>query len=82
MVVAWSAGLPKARAQTVSLRSLLREMTGPDAVARLPQAAPESLQASSHNRASTRRKQPEQDTRGWFADSDGTGFIRTEANNG
>ena len=30
-------------------------------------------QASSYNRASKAKGQP-----GWFADSDGTGFIRTE----
>ena len=67
---------------SVTLRSLLEEMTAPDAVARFPQPNYQCLQASSYNRASTNRNQPNQDTTGWFADSDGTGFIRTETNNG
>lgn len=68
--------------QTITLKSLLAEMTDPDAVARLPQPAYQCLQASSYNRASTNRHQPNQDTSGWFADSDGLGFIRTEMING
>ena len=66
----------------VTLRSLLEEMASPDAVARFPQPIYQSLQASSYNRASTHRNQPNQGTSGWFADSDGTGFIRTETMNG
>lgn len=65
-------------AQTVTLSSLLTEMTSPDSVARWPQPGYASLQASSYNRASTNRNQPNRDTSGWFADSDGLGFIRTE----
>ncbi len=67
-----SAGAP------VTLRSLLQEMTNPDSVARFPMPSYQSLQASSYNRAATNRNQPNQDTAGWFADSDGVGFIRTE----
>ncbi len=57
-------------------------MSDPDAVARFPQSNYLSLQASSYNRASTNRNQPNQDASGWFADSDGVGFIRTETING
>jgi hypothetical protein len=62
----------------ITLKLLLDELCDPAAHARLPEPAYESLQNSSYNRLSTRRDQPEQDTRGWFADSDGLGFLRTE----
>lgn len=65
-------------ASPVTLHSLLREMTDPGAVARWPVPFYECLQASSYNRASTNRKQSNQDVTGWFADSDGLGFIRVE----
>jgi alpha-L-fucosidase 2 len=65
-------------AQEVTLPSLLAEMTDRDAVARYPQPEYRCLQASSYNRASTNRNQPDQTVTGWFADSDGLGFIRTE----
>jgi hypothetical protein len=67
-----------ARAQTITLPALLSEMTDRDALARLPQPSYQCLQASSYNRASTNRNQPNQDTTGWFADSDGLGFMRAE----
>ena len=70
------------RAQTVTLQSLLLEMADRDAVARFPAPRYQCLQASSYNRASTNRSQPNQDTTGWFADSDGTGYLRTETENG
>lgn len=70
--------LPSTFAQTVTLRSLLAEMTDRDALTQFPEPFYDSLQASSYNRASTNRTQPNQDTSGWFADSDGLGFIRTE----
>ena len=73
---------PMVRAQTINLNSLLTEMTDPDAMARFPQPFYQCLQASSYNRASTNRNQPNQDVTGWFADSDGVGFIRTETING
>ena len=69
-------------AQPVSLKSLLAEMSDRDAVARFPSPLYQSLQASSYNRASTNRSQPDQGIGGWFADSDGLGFIRTEQING
>ncbi len=55
----------------VTLSSLLAEMGDRTALARLPQY--ELTQASTYNRASVRRGED-----GWFADGDGTGFIRTE----
>jgi len=68
--------------EAATLRSLLSEMTDPAAVARFPASDYQCLQATSYNRASTNRNQPDQTTGGWFADSDGTGFIRTEMKNG
>lgn len=65
--------------RTITLSSLLEEMADRSAVTRLPDPAYECLQASSYNRASTNRTQPNQDTSGWFADSDGLGFLRTES---
>ena len=73
---------PIVHSQTITERSLLAEMSNPDAVAKFPQSNYRCLQASSYNRASTNRTQPNQDTSGWFADSDGVGFIRTETING
>jgi hypothetical protein len=68
--------------ETITLKSLLTEMTDPAAVARFPEPEYQCLQATSYNRASTNRNQPDQTVTGWFADSDGLGFIRTETNNG
>ncbi len=62
-----------AAARTNTLVTLLAEMTDPAAVARFPVPAYRSLQASSYNRESVHRDRP-----GWFADSDGVGFIREE----
>ncbi len=73
---------PVTHSETITERSLLAEMTDPDAVARFPEPNYRCLQASSYNRASTNRNQPNQDASGWFADSDGVGFIRTESING
>ena len=70
------------QAQVITLASLLAEMTDPAAVARWPQPLYQSLQASSYNRASTHRDQPDQTATGWFADSDGIGFLRTEVRDG
>ena len=69
-----------AQSGPITLKSLLREMADPEAVARFPEPEYRCLQASSYNRASTNRNQPNQDTTGWFADSDGVGFIRIETN--
>jgi len=64
-------------AQQVTLQSLLKEMACRKCLAVYPFPAYASLQASSYNRESVARDKP-----GWFADSDGTGFIRTEEKNG
>jgi len=60
-------------AAPITLASLLEEMADTDRLAHFPSPAYRSLQATSYNRASVRRGEP-----GWFADSDGTGFIRAE----
>lgn len=62
-----------AQADTVTFHALLSEMTDADSRARLPSPAFRQMQASSYNRESKKRGEP-----GWFADSDGTGFIREE----
>ncbi|MEI7985648.1 MAG: glycoside hydrolase family 172 protein [Armatimonadota bacterium] len=62
---------------TITLNSLLAEMCDRDRLARFPNPPYQSLQASSYNRESTHRDKP-----GWFADSDGTGYIREETING
>ncbi len=59
--------------ESISLCSLLHDMSDPDALARWPQPVYRQLQASSYNRASKVRGGP-----GWFADSDGVGFLRRE----
>jgi D-arabinan exo alpha-(1,3)/(1,5)-arabinofuranosidase (non-reducing end) len=59
--------------QRITLDSLLEEMIDREGLARFPDPLYQSLQASSYNRQSVHRDQP-----GWFADSDGLGFIRTE----
>lgn len=64
-------------AQTISLSTLLKEMMDRSTVARYPLPLYASLQASSYNRESESKDKP-----GWFADSDGTGFFRTEQKNG
>ena len=71
-----------AGAEGVTFASLLREMCDRDALAKFPEPAYQAKQASSYNRLSTARDQANQGTGGWFADSDGTGFIRTETING
>lgn len=58
-------------AEPVTMKSLLAEMTDPAALARFPEYR--ARQASSYNRESVKRGEP-----GWFADSDGVGFIREE----
>ncbi len=69
-------------AEPITLKSLLAEMTDPAAVARYPEPDYQCLQASSYNRGSTHRDQPDRGPSGWFADSDGVGFIRMEVIHG
>lgn len=60
-------------APLVTFGSLLDEMSDPSTLARWPSPVYRSLQATSYNRESVKRGQP-----GWFADSDGVGYIREE----
>jgi len=60
-------------AQKITMTGLLKEMDDRARLARFPLPAYAALQASSYNRESAARDAP-----GWFADGDGTGFIRTE----
>ncbi|MBL9135047.1 MAG: DUF2961 domain-containing protein [Verrucomicrobiales bacterium] len=78
MIILILAGISVGAVEPITLQSLLTEMTDLEALARFPAANYQSLQASSYNRASTHRDQPDRGTSGWFADSDGLGFIRTE----
>lgn len=71
--ITFSAG-----SQQISLHSLIEEMMDRDVLAEFPGIAYKSLQASSYNRESV----PPRGTEGWFADSDGTGYIREEKRNG
>jgi hypothetical protein len=61
----------------VTFKSLLEEMCDPDRAGRFPETEYRSLQASSYNTASVAPDKP-----GWFADSDGIGYIREEVING
>lgn len=62
---------------TITLESLLEEMTSHDAIARWPSPEFICLQASSHDRRSI---SPEQD--GWFANDDFSGRMGVETNGG
>jgi hypothetical protein len=76
---------PESSAQSsskINLRSLLAEMADRDSLARFPQPEYRQMQASSYNRASVLRDQPQQDTQGWFADSDGVSCLREETIDG
>ncbi len=61
----------------VNLTSLLNEMVDRKQITHFPENGYQCLQASSYNRESVSPDQP-----GWFADSDGIGYIRIEENNG
>ncbi|MEQ1821207.1 MAG: glycoside hydrolase family 172 protein [Fimbriimonadaceae bacterium] len=60
-------------AAPITFLSLMSELADPGRLAQWPTPEYRSLQATSYNRESTHRDKP-----GWFADSDGTGFIREE----
>ena len=68
---------PTKQKKEINLTTLLNEMVDRDQITRFPQNGYQCLQASSYNRESVSPDKP-----GWFADSDGIGFIRTEINNG
>ncbi len=65
------------RTDEINLTTLLNEMADREQLANFPEPGYRCLQASSYNRESVSPGKP-----GWFADSDGTGFIRTEINDG
>ncbi|MBE9584458.1 DUF2961 domain-containing protein [Mucilaginibacter sp. JRF] len=61
----------------VTLASLLKEMTDPEAVTRMPKPAYILKQTSSYDRHSIAPGKP-----GWFANDDHTHYIRKEVNSG
>jgi hypothetical protein len=61
----------------ITMESLLEEMVDRDNITYFPEISYKCKQASSYNRESISPDLP-----GWFADSDGIGFLRTEENNG
>lgn len=63
--------------RTVTISSLLNEMADIAGVASYPSPNYRSLESSSYNRQSVAPSKP-----GWFADSDGTGFIKKDTING
>ncbi|MCC6145679.1 MAG: DUF2961 domain-containing protein [Candidatus Hydrogenedentes bacterium] len=63
-----------AQGDAITFDSLLSEMIDRDQIASLPRVPYRSLQASSYHRDS----KPPRGSEGWFADSDGVGFIRKE----
>ena len=73
---------------TVSIESLLREMTDRDAVARFPETDFRLKQDSSYNRASVTPEPPKMESSGWFANGDlnregqAKNLIRVEQNEG
>ena len=62
-------------AQPITFASLVKELEDVDRLARFPDPPYKALRATSYNRESVAKDKP-----GWFADSDGTGFIREETN--
>ncbi|MGH2644444.1 MAG: hypothetical protein ACRDE2_10885, partial [Chitinophagaceae bacterium] len=61
----------------VTFNSLLKEMANNAQLAQYPSPYYQQLEASSYNRASVSPFKP-----GWFADSDGSGYIRKDTVNG
>ncbi len=62
-------------AQPITFASLVKELEDVEARARFPDPPYQALRATSYNRESAAKDKP-----GWFADSDGIGFIREETN--
>lgn len=59
----------------ITFAALVHEMEDMESRARAPDPPYQALRATSYNRASVAKDEP-----GWFADSDGIGFIREETN--
>jgi hypothetical protein len=72
-----AATLPGLAVHTVSIGSLLWEMTNRDERARFPEPAFTCKQASSYDRASVAKGQP-----GWFGNKDRSWFLRVERDRG
>ena len=77
LIVVFSTIFANVHGQVITITSLLEEMIDRDKIAQFPEIAYSCRQASSYNRESESPDLP-----GWFADSDGEGFIRTEEING
>ena len=65
------------KSQEIHLTTLLNEMVDREEITRFPENSYRCLQSGSYNRESVSPDKP-----GWFADSDGIGFIRIEESNG
>ena len=63
--------------EEISISTLLNEMVDREQLICFPENGFKCLQASSYNRESVSPDKP-----GWFADSDGIGYIRIEENKG
>ncbi len=72
-----SCNLNIKKEREVSIESLLYEMIDREMITKFPASGYRTLQESSYNRESVSPDLP-----GWFADSDGIGYIRTEEING
>lgn len=62
---------------SITVETLLEEMTSYDEMTRYPALPYRSMQQSSYDRRSVSPDRP-----GWFANDDGEGFIRLEEHNG
>ena len=62
---------------SITVETLLEEMTSYDKMTRYPALPYRSMQQSSYDRRSVSPDRP-----GWFANDDGEGFIRLEEHNG
>jgi hypothetical protein len=72
-----AASQERAAAPAVTLTSLLEELVDRDRLARWPEPAYRTLQASSHDRRSVAPDQP-----GWFANMDRSWFVRVDERDG
>ncbi len=63
--------------EQINLSTLLHDMIDREQIASFPEPPYQCKQASSYNRESVSPDLP-----GWFADSDGIGFVRVEENHG
>lgn len=78
MAVLVTALPARADEKTVTLQTLLREMSSRETIAHLPDPSYVCLEASSHDR----HKVDPQEPKGWHSNKDYEQFIRTEKNDG